>query len=368
MLLLFLLVPEKAMNGKDMEKSAFLSLRILETTDIHSYILDFDYQKKKRTIEFGLSRTAGLIQQAKKEQPNTLLFDVGDVIKGNTLADYVASSNVLYYTDIHPAYKSMNLLQYDAATVGNHEFNYGLDYLLKSLQGAEFPFVNANIYVDDHNPYDQDDIPFFTPYIILNKDVQTDGGQKTRIKVGVIGLITPITAEWDKEHLENKVKIKNMQETAKEVVPKMKAEGADIVVALVHAGLQSDAELKEKRGNNVRDISKVKGIDVVLYGHSHNLFPKKGEKNTPLVKHTKGRIAGKPAVQAGFWGNHLGVIDLRLEKKGDKWSIIDSKSVAKPIIRIINDKKVPVATPFEPIEYLMQKYHQDTLDFLQKNN
>lgn len=355
------------MNGKEVEKSTRVSLRLLETTDIHSYILDFDYEKKRKTIEFGLNRTASLIQQARKDQPNTLLFDVGDVIKGNALADYVASSNVLYYTDIHPAYKSMNLLQYDAATVGNHEFNYGLDYLLKSLQGAEFPFVNANIYVDDHNPYDQDDIHFFSPYIILNKEVQTDAGEKTMIKVGVIGLITPITAEWDKEHLANQVKIKNMEETAKEIVPKMKAEGADIVVALVHAGLQSDGELKEKRGNNVRDVSKVKGIDVVLFGHSHNLFPKKGEKNTPLVKHTKGKIAGKPAVQAGFWGNHLGIIDLKLEKKSGKWSIIESKSVAKPIIRIINGKKVPIVTPFEPIEYLMQKYQQDTLDFIEKN-
>lgn len=361
-------MPEKIINGEEVEKPTLVSLRLLETTDIHSYILDFDYQEKRRTIEFGLNRTASLIQQARKDQPNTLLFDVGDVIKGNALADYVASSNVLYYTDIHPAYKSMNLLKYDAATVGNHEFNYGLDYLLKSLQGAEFPFVNANIYVDDHNQYNQDDIHFFSPYIILNKEVQTETGEKTIIKVGVMGLITPITAEWDKEHLENKVKIKNMEETAKEIVPKMKAEGADIVVALVHAGLQSDRELKEKRGNNVQDVSKVKGIDVVLYGHSHSLFPKKGEKNTLLVKHTKGKIAGKPAVQAGFWGNHLGIIDLRLEKKAGKWSIIESNSVAKPIIRIINDKKVPIVVPFEPIEYLMQKYHQDTLDFLEKNN
>jgi 2',3'-cyclic-nucleotide 2'-phosphodiesterase/3'-nucleotidase len=262
----------------------------------------------------------------------------------------------------------MNLLKYDAATVGNHEFNYGLDFLLKSIQGADFPFVNANIYVDDQNNYEQDDIHFFSPYIIMNKNVTTKEGKKTVLKVGVIGLITPITAEWDKEHLTNKVKIKNMQETAKEIVPKMKQEGADIIIALVHAGLNSDNDLKEKKGNNVKDVSKVDGIDMVLYGHSHSLFPKKGEKNSLQVQHDKGKINGKPAVQAGFWGNHLGIIDLTLEQKEEKWTIIESKSLAKPIIRIIKGKKVPIVSPFQPIEYMMSNYHRDTIDFMEKNN
>ncbi|WP_445490932.1 metallophosphoesterase [Niallia sp. 03133] len=367
LLLMSLLFPVEHVCGEEMEKYPQLSLRILETTDLHSHILDFDYVNKRRTIEFGLSRTASLIQQARKDQLNTLLFDVGDVIKGNALADYVASSNVLYYTDIHPAYKSMNLLKYDAATIGNHEFNYGIDFLLKSIQGADFPFVNANIYVDDQNNYDQDDIHFFSPYIILNKNIMTNNGKEMLLKVGVIGLITPITAQWDKEHLENKVKIKNMQETAEEIVPKMKKEGADIIIALVHAGLHSDNDLKEKKGNNVKDVSKVNGIDVILYGHSHSLFPKKGERSSLQVQHHTGKINGKPAVQAGFWGNHLGIIDLTLEKKAGKWSILESKSTAKPIIRIIKEKKVPIVSPYQPIEYMMSQYHRDTIDFLKKN-
>ncbi|MFT8322158.1 MAG: metallophosphoesterase [Bacillus sp. (in: firmicutes)] len=365
--ILFFLLPINNANGEELNKHSRVSLRILETTDIHSHILDYDYEKNKRTIEFGLNRTVSLIQQAKKDQDNTLLFDVGDVIKGNALADYVASSNVLYYSDIHPAYKSMNLLKYDAATVGNHEFNYGLDFLLKSIQGADFPFVNANIYVDDQNDYEQDDIHFFSPYIILNKEVTTIDGKKKMLKVGVLGLITPITAEWDKEHLANKVKIKNMQETAKEVVPKMKEDGADIIIALVHAGLHTDNDLKDKKGNNVKDVSKVAGIDVILYGHSHSLFPKKGEKSTSQVQHHSGKINGKPAVQAGYWGNHLGIIDLTLEQKGGNWTLIDSKSLAKPIIRIIKGKKVPIVSPYQPIEYMMRQYHQDTIDFTEKN-
>lgn len=142
-------------------KESIFPLRILETTDIHSYLLDYNYEEKKKTIEYGYNRVASLILQAKKEQRNTMLFDVGDVIKGSPLAEYVASSPMFYSSDIHPAYKSMNLMGYDAATVGNHEFNFGLDFLLNTLIGADFPYTNANIYVDDHNGYEQDDIHFF---------------------------------------------------------------------------------------------------------------------------------------------------------------------------------------------------------------
>lgn len=316
-----------------------IKLRILETTDIHSYLLNYDYEKKKKTIEYGYNRVASLIQQAKKEHRNTLLFDVGDVIKGSPIAEYVASSPMFYSSDIHPAYKSMNVLGYDAATFGNHEFNYGLDFLINTIKGADFPYTNANIYVDDRNDYEQDDIHFFQPYLLIDKEVINEKGEMDNVKVGVIGLITPITQQWDKAHFDNKLIIKNMRKTAEEIVPKMKKEGADIIIALVHAGLESDQGYRPKSGNNVRDISKVEGIDVILYGHSHGIFPVKGAKGPKGVNHEKGLINGKPTVQAGNWGNHLGIIDLTLQKKKEKWIITKSKSTAKPIIRIIKKRK-----------------------------
>ncbi|MEK4972714.1 metallophosphoesterase [Niallia sp. FSL R7-0648] len=344
-------------------KESIFPLRILETTDIHSYLLDYNYEEKKKTIEYGYNRVASLILQAKKEQRNTMLFDVGDVIKGSPLAEYVANSPMFYSSDIHPAYKSMNLMGYDAATVGNHEFNFGLDFLLNTLIGADFPYTNANIYVDDHNGYEQDDIHFFQPYLLLDKKLVNDQGKTENIKMGVIGLITPITQVWDKEHLEDKLIIKNMRKTAEEIVPQMKKAGADLIIALVHAGLYSD-QYWPKQGNNVRDISKVKGIDVILYGHSHGIFPVKGEKGPKGVNHEKGLINGKPTVQAGNWGNHLGIIDLTLQKKKGKWAIVDSKSTAKPIIRIIKNKKIPIVSPMPQMEYILSRYHQDTLEYV----
>ncbi|MED3794728.1 metallophosphoesterase [Niallia alba] len=357
-------------NAKHIEANSAIvdestvKLRILETTDIHSYLLDYNYEKKKKTIEFGYNRVASLIVQAKKEQRNTLLFDVGDVIKGSPLAEYVASSPMFYSTDIHPAYKSMNLMGYDAATVGNHEFNFGLDFLLNTLMGADFPYTNANIYVDDRNGYEQDDIHFFQPYLLLDKMVVTEKGKMENLKVGVIGLITPITQEWDKEHFKDKLIIKNMRKTAEEIIPQMKKEGADLIIALVHAGLYSDQSYWPKSGNNVRDISKVEGIDVILYGHSHGIFPVKGEKGPKGVNHEKGLINGKPAVQAGNWGNHLGIIDLTLRKKKGKWVIADSKSTAKPIIRIIKKKKISIVSPMPQIEYILSRYQHDTLEYM----
>ncbi len=345
-----------------------IKLRILETTDIHSYLLDYDYEKKKKTIEYGYNRVASLIQQAKKEQRNTLLFDVGDVIKGSPIAEYVASSPMFYSSDIHPAYKSMNVLGYDAATFGNHEFNYGLDFLINTIKGADFPYTNANIYVDDRNDYEQDDIHFFQPYLLIDKEVINEKGEMDNVKVGVIGLITPITQQWDKAHFENKLIIKNMRKTAEEIVPKMKKEGADIIIALVHAGLESDQGYRPKSGNNVRDISKVEGIDVILYGHSHGIFPVKGAKGPKGVNHEKGLINGKPTVQAGNWGNHLGIIDLTLQKKKEKWIITKSKSTAKPIIRIIKKKKIPIVSPMPEMEYILSRYHEETLEYMKSKS
>jgi len=362
----FIIIPIPLLVVKANEvdhSSSRVKLRILETTDIHSYLLDYDYQKKKPTIDYGYNRVASLINQGRKNQKNTMLFDVGDILKGSPLAEYVHHADISLYSDIHPAYKAMNLMGYTGATVGNHEFNFGLNYLSKSLTGANFPYTNANIYIDDKNHYEGDDIPYFQPYLMVNKQVVNEEGEKEIIKVGVLGLITPITQEWDRNYFHNRLVIKNMKVTAEKIVPQMKKQGADIIIALVHAGLETDKDYKYKEGNNVKDISKVKGIDIILFGHTHSLFPMKGGKGTKEVSHKKGLINGKPAVQAGFWGNHLGIIDLVLEKKNNRWKIAKSKSEAKPIIRIINKKKIPIVTPYRPIDYLLEEYQKETIEY-----
>jgi 2',3'-cyclic-nucleotide 2'-phosphodiesterase / 3'-nucleotidase len=343
----------------------YLHVRILETTDLHVKMLGFDYERKKPTVEYGLEWTASLINKARKEVPNSLLFDGGDVLVGNALGEYVSKTYLFNWMEIHPVYKVMNLLNYDAATVGNHEFNYGLDFLMESLNGANFPYVNANIYIDDHNKYEGDDLNFFNPYTIIEKKFTDSSGKTHQIKIGVIGLITPIAADWDKETFYGKLKIKNMTETAKHFIPIMKGKGADIIVALAHVGLDADKGLKYKKGNSVYSLSKVEGIDAILFGHSHSLFPNKDiHSSLEGINVKAGTIHGTAAVQAGYWGNHLGIIDLYLVNTKGKWVVSNSTSMVKSIYRTVKNKKIPVLPPDPIVEKVMEKNHRRLLESL----
>ncbi|MET3290384.1 UNVERIFIED_CONTAM: 2',3'-cyclic-nucleotide 2'-phosphodiesterase/3'-nucleotidase [Brevibacillus sp. OAP136] len=310
--------------------SPVVKLRLLETTDIHENLVNYDYYKDNATDEFGLAKTATLINNARKEVKNSLLFDNGDLLQGNPLGDYVAKVDPLKAGQIHPAYKAMNLLQYDAGNVGNHEFNYGLDFLQNSLKGAKFPYVNANVYVDDKDKNPNNDKNYFTPYQIIEKTVTDENGKTHKLKVGVIGFVPPQIMQWDKSNLDGKVITKDMIESAKKFIPEMKAKGADLIVALPHSGIGPVESQSGMEENATYLLSKVPGIDAIMYGHTHIVFPGPGY-NVPGIDATKGTINGVAAVQPGFWGDHLGVIDLTLTKENGKWKVTDSQSVARPI-------------------------------------
>ncbi len=340
---------------------AKLKLRLLETTDIHVNIVNYDYYKDAPTDEFGLAKTATLIKQARDEAKNSLLFDNGDLIQGNPLGDYVAKVHPLKDGETHPVYKAMNLLNYDAGNIGNHEFNYGLDFLQKSLKGSAFPYVNANVYVDDHDNNPNNDKNYFTPYRILTKTFKDENGNDQTIKIGVIGFVPPQIMAWDKSNLEGKVIAKDIVETAKTFIPKMKAEGADIIVALAHSGFEK-AEPKGNDENAVYYLSKVPGINAILFGHAHKIFPAKDFDNIPGVDTAKGTINGVPSVMPGFWGNNLGVIDLTLQQVDGKWKVVDSQSAARPIYDTTNKKPLADADP--AIVNAVKAEHEGTLAYV----
>ncbi|WP_053377532.1 bifunctional 2',3'-cyclic-nucleotide 2'-phosphodiesterase/3'-nucleotidase [Paenibacillus sp. FJAT-27812] len=338
-----------------------VSLRIMETSDLHVNVMNYDYFADKPTDEYGLAKTASLIKKAREEAPNSLLFDNGDLIQGNPLGDYVATVDKLQQGETHPVYKAMNLLGYDAGNLGNHEFNYGLEFLENALAGADFPYVNANIYKADGDKDESNDVNLFKPYLILDKEVTDSSGAKHTIKVGVIGFVPPQITQWDKANLEGKVVVKDIVKTAEKYVPEMKAKGADIIVAIPHSGFE-DIPQTPLMENSVLYLSKVAGINAILFGHAHKVFPDKSFEGKAGVDLAKGTINGVAAVEPGFWGNNLGVIDLTLEKKDGKWTVADSKTAVKPIFDTVNKK--PLVEADQAIVDAVKKDHEETLAYV----
>ena len=309
-----------------------IEVRLLETTDIHANLLNFNYFSDKQDDKVGLVKTAALIHQAREQATNTLLVDNGDLLQGTPLGDYMAKIKSLAPGQVHPVYKAMNTLNYDVANIGNHEFNFGLDFLKEATNDANFPYISANVFIDDGDQDPENDQPLFAPYLIQEKTFTDTSGNTHTINVGFIGFVPPQIMQWDKANLAGKVIAKDIVAMANKYVPIMKKAGADIVVAIPHSGLDV-SEQKPLAENASYYLSKVAGIDAILFGHAHANFP--GSRYVGLNEHgidnDKGTINGVAAVMPGFWGNHLGLIDLTLEYQADGWQVTGSQSAIKPI-------------------------------------
>lgn len=336
--------------------AATVDLRILETSDLHSNMMDFDYYKDTPTEKFGLVRTASLINAARGETVNSVLVDNGDLIQGSPLGDYMAAKG-LKKGDIHPVYKALNTLDYAVGNLGNHEFNYGLDYLHMALSGAKFPYVNANIIDAKTNK------PLFTPYVIKETVVKDKDGKEQTLRIGYIGFVPPQIMTWDKTNLEGKVTVKDITETARQYVPEMRKQGADLVVVIAHSGLSSDP-YHAMAENSVYYLSKVPGVDTILFGHAHAVFPGKDFANIKGVDLEKGTLNGIPAVMPGMWGDHLGVVDLVLNNDSGAWKVVSSKAEARPIYDSVA-KKALVSEDAKLVDVLKHD-HDATREFVSK--
>lgn len=336
--------------------AATVDLRILETTDLHSNMMDFDYYKDTPTEKFGLVRTASLINAARGETVNSVLVDNGDLIQGSPLGDYMAAKG-LKKGDIHPVYKALNTLDYAVGNLGNHEFNYGLDYLHMALSGAKFPYVNANVLDAKTNK------PLFTPYVIKETVVKDKDGKEQTLRIGYIGFVPPQIMTWDKTNLEGKVTVTDITETARKYVPEMRKQGADLVVVIAHSGLSSDP-YHAMAENSVYYLSEVPGVDTILFGHAHAIFPGKDFANIKGVDLEKGTLNGIPAVMPGMWGDHLGVVDLVLNNDSGAWKVTSSKAEARPIYDSVA-KKALVSEDAHLVKVLKHD-HDATREFVSK--
>lgn len=342
-----------------------INLQVLSTNDLHMYLEDYDYYADKPDPAVGLVRVAPLIHAARAANPNSILVDNGDLIQGTPMGDWVARERgVGPDQPTHPAMAAMNLLGYDAASLGNHEFNYGLDVLRDVYAGAKFPVLSGNVFKVDGDTNPDNDPLLYPAFTILDRDLVDTAGKKHKVRIGILGLLPPQIMVWDKDKLEGRVTTRDMIDMARIHVPTMKAQGADIVLVVSHGGFSyNPREGGEENPSNF--LTEIAGVDAVLTGHSHRVFPASDYSTLPGADIQKGTINGKPVVMAGYYGSHLGIVDLTLEKQGKVWKVVDGRSVAQPI-QTRQDGKPIFTEPDTEIGALLEPSHQGTLAYVRR--
>lgn len=340
---------EKLQPTPGTEDEEKVTLRVLGTSDIHTNLANYNYYSDKEDNTIGLANTAALIKEARSENANSILVDNGDLIQGTPLGSYSALKKPLQQGEAHPAVAALNILGYDAATLGNHEFNYGLDFLDEVMDDAEFDWVNANV----RNASTGEN--YFKPYTILEQEVVDEDGDKHVINVGITGIVPQQILGWDAIHLTGKVTVDDPIEALESTIPQMEEAGADVIVVLSHSGIGSDTYVKGTE-NVGYQITALEGVDAVITGHSHAKFP--GDyADLTNVDSEKGTINGTPTIMPGSYGSYLGVIDLDLELVDGEWVVNDGTGEIRSIEGVQADQEV-LAT--------VKEAHEGTIDYIRQ--
>jgi 2',3'-cyclic-nucleotide 2'-phosphodiesterase/3'-nucleotidase len=334
-----------------------IKLRLLETSDLHTFVEDYDYYRDQRDETVGLTKIATLVQSARAGATNTMLFDNGDTIQGNPLADFVALAGNFPADGIHPTIRAMNTMGYDAATLGNHEFNYGLLLLRRALAGANFPYCSANFL-------DESGKPCLPPTLILTRSFTAEDGSEHDLKIGVIGFLPPQITAWDRGHLAGQARSADIVEAAQAHVPALRPQ-VDLLFALSHSGI-STAPRQGGDENASFYLAAVPGIDVIFTGHSHKVFPGPDYASRDGVDADRGTLNGIPAVMPGFWGSELGIIDLVLTQRGGAWTVTDF-TVTTAAISSRQDRQVTsLATNNAAVDAAVTPEHEKTLTWIRQ--
>ena len=327
------------------EKDDSLQIRILATSDIHGFYMNFDYYKDQAVDRSGLISLAKVIEDARSENPNSLLFDNGDLLQGSPLSDYLRDYAL---EDEHPAYSLMNAIGYDAATLGNHEFNFGVPYLLEVLNQAQFPYINANIT-------NLDGEPFLAPSVILEREFITDQGEAIFLKIGVTGILPPQIETWDKNHLDEyavtneRLMTHDAIQSVEREAKSLKEQGADLIVVLAHTGI-SKRPFESEMENSAYYIAQIPEVDALITGHQHRRFPSSSFEDMvhKQVNIEAGTVCGTPTVMPGSWARWLGVIDLELIKVSDKWQVKSGHSHLRYIEDYL-EENIPVSAELQSL-------------------
>jgi 2',3'-cyclic-nucleotide 2'-phosphodiesterase/3'-nucleotidase len=334
-----------------------IQLRLLGTSDLHMFVDDYDYYRDRPDETVGFAKTATLIEHARAEVTNSLLFDNGDLIQGSPLGDFLASGQTVPDGTVHPMIAAMNRIAYDAGTIGNHEFNFGLGFLERVLSGPTFPMVSANVTRADGTR-------FLPPWIVLERTLLDTAGTRHTLRVGVIGFVTPQIVQWDRAALNGKLMTQDIVDAAQRHVPAL-ARSCDLVVALCHSGISASPRQGGDE-NAALYLAAVPGIDAILTGHSHRVFPGPDYAGHETIDAARGSLSGVPAVMPGFWGSHLGIIDLTLKPKAGRWNVADFRTEARPIYRRDGAAILSLTDPAPPVVAGIEPAHRATIAYMQQ--
>jgi 2',3'-cyclic-nucleotide 2'-phosphodiesterase / 3'-nucleotidase len=315
--------PHSDATRPDQARHARASLRLIATSDLHASLMPYDYHANRPNANLGLGAISQQIAEARGEVRNCLLFDNGDFLQGSPVADYAATTR---RRRAHPVITAFNTLGYDAATLGNHEFDYGLRFLADVLADAQFPVVSANVATRLGSGPARDET-LVPPFAILRRQLYDQQGRAHVLRVGVIGFAPPQIAEWDRDTSDARVHTRDILASARAWLPRLRARGADIIVALAHSGIGA-LEPEDGTENAATALAALPEIDAVIAGHSHQVFPGPGFPASAAVDPVLGRLAGKPAVMPGHSGSHVGIIDLDLQRcttGSRRWQVVGAK-------------------------------------------
>jgi 2',3'-cyclic-nucleotide 2'-phosphodiesterase/3'-nucleotidase len=333
-----------------------MDVTILATSDVHTNYLAYDYFSDMPNDTYGLVKLATGIKEERASKANVLLMDNGDNIQGTPFGEFL-EKNPPKAGEISPIMKLMNAMEYDAMTVGNHEFNFGLDYLNNVLGGAKFPVVSANVLNANTSA------PYFTPYVILQRNFKDRDGKMQTLNIGVTGFVPPQITSWDSENLSGKVKTMDIYDAAVKYVPEMKAKGADIIVLLAHTGIV-DFPRQGGEENAGYYLTQIPGVDVVITGHAHMKFPSAAFSKITGVNLDKGTINGIPVVMPGSFADNLGEINLTLEKRGNTWARVDATAKLLPAYDSAKKQSLMAADP--TLTALLAKENEGTLAYIRQ--
>ncbi|MGW0700596.1 bifunctional metallophosphatase/5'-nucleotidase [Streptomyces sp. NPDC002867] len=319
------------------------SFTVMGTTDLHGNVFNWDYFTDKEFDDkahndVGLAKISTLVNRVREEKGrrNTLLIDAGDTIQGTQLSYYYAKVDPITAErgPVHPMAQAMNAIGYDAAALGNHEFNYGIPVLRKFEEQCDFPLLGANA-LDAKTLR-----PAFPPYSMHR--LRTPHGRDVR--VAVLGLTNPGIAIWDKQNVSGKMVFPGLEEQAAKWVPKLRSMGADVVIVSAHSGSSGTSSYGDQLPyiENAAGLvaEQVPGIDAILVGHAHTEIAEYFVANKETGKQV---VLSEPLK----WGQRLTLFDFDLVWEKGRWTVekvgaqvLNSNTVAEDeeITRLLGDE------------------------------